>query len=737
MLRSPNPIVAILLVSATVTYSQAQQTANITIQRTNEKIQVDGILNEAAWADAPKATRLLNKWPVDTGYAVQQTDVRVLFDTEFIFISAVNFQKKEDLVIQTLRRDQLNPFFSSDGFSVLLDPMNQRTNGFLFGVNAAGAQVEGAVNLVGAWSRTNENWDNKWFSAVTVYEDRWVAELAIPFTALRFKEGALEWGVNFIRNDMKTNAYSTWSFVPLQFNGTDLGHLGTLRWPEKISPKRSRATVIPYITGATTKDFAEGTGTQTTGNAGVDMKLSLSSSLNLDVTYRPDFSNVEVDRQMMNITRFSLMFPERRNFFLENADLFTNFGSWLTRPFFSRKIGLHDGEPVPIVAGARLSGNVTKGLRIGVMDMQTAATTDLSANNYLIAAAQQRVFDRSNIRVFAANRQTTKAIEGDLAHDFNRTFGGELQYLSTDGKWTAFMRGHTAETPEKTNDNHYLSGQVNYIHPKFYTGLLTERVAENYINDLGFIPRLNNYDPVMDSTYRIGHYSVNPWLGLLIFPKKSRLINMIEPNTWSIINYRTGGRFLERNTSVNVLVLFKNTSQLLAEVFNTEVHLPYAVDLIGNDYLVPVGEYAFTHHSVKYTSDSRKALSGDITAGYGTFYTGTRVQFGGTVNFRAQPWGAFSISMLQNNIDLGPEYGSASFQLICPSADVSLRNNLWWSTFLQYNTQADNFNINSRIQWRYKPMSDFFIVYSDNYASADLKAKNRGIVFKLTYWLNL
>lgn len=705
-------------------------------RRAAAEIVIDGVL-EDAWTTAAQTTDFINKWPTDSGKAKMQTRVKVLFNEQFIYIAAINYQRKEDLIIQSLKRDQMEPFWNSDGFSVVLDPINQQSNGFFFGVNAAGAQLDAAVNVQGSWTRANENWDNKWYSATRIHDEYWIAELAIPFSSLRFKNGAEEWGLNFIRTDMKNNVFSTWAQVPLQFNGIDLANTGTLRWTEKFTAEQSRVTLIPYASGSYSRNHEEGEEATPAGNAGLDAKVAVSSSLNLDLTLRPDFSNVEVDRQMTNVTRFSLFFPERRNFFLENADLFTNYGSWLVMPFFSRKIGMNDGNLVPIVAGARLSGNLTNGLRIGMMDIQTEATDELSANNYFVTSLQQRLFKRSVLKFFGANRQTTKVIEGDAQHDFNRTYGGEFQYVNPNGQNSAVARLHTTQTPESLTDNSYASLQYSRTMKNYYTGLMAERIGENYVNDFGFVPRLYNYDAARDTTIRIGHYNVNPWLGLMIFPKKSKKINVIEPNTWSIINYRLDGSFLERGTSVNMTVSFKNTSEIFADAFQTDVALPFAADILGNDKPLPVDRYRFTQYRVRYTSDLRKPLSLIASIGGGRFYNGTRTEYGLTLNARRQPWGSFGVSYLQNRIELLQEYGSAEFFLIGPRSEISLRNNVWWTTFLQYNTQAENFNINSRFQWRFKPMSDFFIVYTENYTDSDFSVKNRGIVLKLTYWLNL
>lgn len=729
-------ILAFLLTAESV-FAQSRTKPLATVTRASSVIQIDGELNEEAWAIARQLSPFFNKWPSDTGYARVQTEVKIIFNEQFLYVAAKNYQKREDLVIQTLKRDQLEAFWTSEAFSVVIDPIHQHTNGFLFGVNPAGAQLEGAVNLIGTWARLNENWDNKWFSATKIYDEFWTAEIAIPFTALRFKNTTSEWGLNFIRSDMKANVFSTWSPVPLQLNGTDPANMGMLQWEESFDADKSNITLLPYLSAGIERNHEEGETANGDVNGGLDMKVALSSSLNLDVTINPDFSNVEVDRQMTNVTRFSLLFPERRNFFLENADLFSNFGSWMVQPFFSRRIGLHEGEAVPIQAGARLSGNATKTLRVGVMDIQTKATDSLSANNFLVMSAQQQVFGRSNLKIFGANRQTTRKLEGDTQADFNRTYGAELQYISQNGKLSTSLRGHGSQTPERLRENQYVSGQFNYLTKTFYVGSALEKVGQNYINDLGFIPRLYNYDAINDTTVRIGHYSVNPWFGILWYPKNSELINMIEPNTWSVINYRSNGKFLERNTSVNVTVSLKNTAELFIDASTTNVTLPFAADIIDSGTPIPVANYSFTQYTARYKTDSRKALNGAVSVSYGNFYNGKRLEYGATLNFRRQPWGVFGVSYLQNDIVLPGEYGSATFRLLCPRAEISLRNNMWWTTFLQYNTQAENFNINSRFQWRFKPMSDLFIVYTDNFASTDLKVKNRGVVVKMTWWLNL
>lgn len=731
-------ILTLILLVALFSFVQAQprRQMQVVAEKIQEELKIDGILDESVWEKAIVTSPFTNKWPIDSGRAEAQTEVRLLFDDNYLYISAIAHQKKEDLIIQSLKRDQLDAHWGSENFGVAIDPLSQKNTGFLFAVNAGGAQLDAMLTLQGAWTVMNENWDNKWFSAVRTEADRWIIEMAIPFSALRFDKDVANWSINFIRTDKKRNFFSTWSQVPLQFNGIDLGHYGSLSFNGVFSPNQSRVTLVPYASTSSTQNFEEGEALKQGVGVGLDAKIALTSSLNLDLTYKPDFSNVEVDRQVTNLTRFSILFPERRNFFLENADLFSNYGSWQVKPFFSRKIGIQNGEAIPIQAGARITGNVTKSLRIGIMDIQTDATETISANNYFVASAQQGLLKRSNIKLFAANRETSKTVEGDVSDEYNRTMGAEFQYISGDGKLTSSVRAHMAQTPERLKENEYLSTQTSYNTSKFYGGLMLEKVGENYVNDFGFVPRLYNYDAQNDTTIRIGHYNINPWFGLLLRPKKHG-INVIEPNTWSLINYTTDGRFMERVSSLNLNILFKSTARFYVEAVNTDSQLLLACDVINSDTPLPVGRYTYTQYAVKYLTDRRKRFTTDLSYTQGQFYNGSRTELGVILNARVQPWGNFGVSYLQNDVTLPSEYGRANFKLIGPKTEISFRNNIWWTTFLQYNTQAENFNVNSRLQWRFKPMSDLFVVYTDNYTTGNFRVKNRGVVVKLTYWLNI
>ena len=701
----------------------------------SQEIRIDGVLDESEWGSITTFSKFINKWPVDSGLAQAQTEVKLTYDDNFLYISAVNYQKREDLVIQTLKRDNEQGHWGSDGFTFVVDPLNQRSNGFLFGVNAGGAQTEGSLALQGTQTRADFSWDNKWYSSTRVYDDYWVAEMAIPFNALRYNTDNKEWAINFIRSDMKNNVYSTWAQVPIAFNGIDLGYMGTISWNEPPKPTSGNVIVIPYVAGSSNQDFEE-TEENLDAGTGVDAKIALSSSLNLDLTINPDFSNVDVDQQQTNLTQFSLFFPERRGFFLENSDLFSNYGAWGITPFFSRRIGLNDGEAIPILFGARLTGNLTESLRIGLMDVLTGETSDLNSNNYTVISAQQQVLKRSRIKLLATNRQGINNGEPNSTKDYNRSGGLEFDYVSNSGELTATVKVHGATDEDKLNNNNYTTVGTSYNNGKYYFGAFYHRVGENYIPDMGFVPQLEHYDPIQDTTIRVGFQRINFWLGYSLRPKKGP-INVLDINPWTWQSYDMQGRLLQRNIGYWSVINFKSRDEVTIDIASREQRLVVPADFVEDAEPLPAGLYQNSFFRAEWQSDARKMISGGISVGAGTFYTGRRTELVTNLNFRKQPWGNFGVRYVQNRVDLGATHGSTGLHLLGPTVDITFSNKMFWTTFLQYNTQSENLNINSRFQWRYLPMSDIFLVFSENYTSNDLNIKNRGIVFKVTYWLNL
>lgn len=716
--------------------ADVKEQPTLEIKKANGPIVLDGVLDEADWQDANIAGEFFKSFPDDTSYAQTLTEVRVTYDAQNIYIAATCYDEIEgDYVIQSLKRDF--DFSVSDAFAVFLDPFNDHLNGFSFAVNPLGVQREGLIEGGGSFGVTT-SWDNKWFSKVKHYDGYWVVEMSIPYKTIRYKEDISTWGINFARNDLKRNERSSWAAVSINFDIAALAFTGQMKWDRPPIKAGANISLIPYAIGNTSEDFENKQDIKIGGNVGGDAKIAVSSSLNLDLTFNPDFSQVEVDRQQTNLTRFTLFFPEKRQFFIENSDLFGQVGFRQIRPFFSRNIGLYQGNQIPIIAGARLSGKINKKTRIGVMNLQTAADTSLGvkSQNYGVMAVQQTVFGDSYLAGIFVNRQVVENNKFS-PNDYNRIIGADFNLVTKSNKWRGKVFYHQSLTPKNLPNSSTNASWLLYNSKNIFAMWNHEYVGKNYEAEVGFVPRNRQYNSEKGSFESVSYYRLEPIFQYKIYPRKGP-INYHGPavyvNNYYDVNFKPTDWFYMPNYKIN----FHNTS--LFEVhyheFFTKLNYDFDVTYSGGTPL-PAGKYYYRGFLVKYESDKRKKFSGKLKAIYGGFYNGTKLTLIGDLSYRKQPWGIFSINIEQNEISLPDSFPDASIWLIGPKIELSFTESLFFTTFFQYNTQVNNININTRFQWRFRPMSDLYIVYTDNYYSPNFSIKNRALVIKLIYWLNV
>ena len=418
------------------------QVSDIIFVKPHSPVVIDGKMQELAWDIADSTSEFYMTLPMDTSLANVRTQVRMTYDDKNIYIIVHCYNKLAGpYMVESLKRD-FN-FGKNDNFILFMDPFDARTDGFSFGANAAGAQWDGSMYEGG---KVDLNWDTKWTSAITQDETKWIWEAAIPFKSIRYKKGINEWGINFSRNDLKTTEKSAWAPVPRQFPTAALAYTGTLVWDTAPPAAGTNVSIIPYVLGAVATDHINNKPTDYRYDIGGDAKIAVTSSLNLDLTINPDFSQVDVDQQVINLNRFELFFPEKRQFFLENGDLFNNFGYQDIRPFFSRRIGLN----APIQFGARLTGKINKQWRVGLMDLQTGHSNDndVAAQNFGVLTLQRRVFSRSNIGFIFINKQATETWKSiSPSANYNRTAGFEYNLASSNNLWTGKLLALKSFTP--------------------------------------------------------------------------------------------------------------------------------------------------------------------------------------------------------------------------------------------------------------------------------------------------
>jgi hypothetical protein len=711
-----------------------QSNFKLHITKTSGPIKLDGEFNEAVWKEAESAGAFHKKYPTDVGAPKKKTIVQVCYDSKFIYFAITAWDSGKAL-IQSLKRDIGHD--GNDGVGITLDPGNEKTNGFFFTINALNAQSDDQLKIgdeMPTWS-----WDSKWFSETKIFPDRWTAEIAIPFKSIRYSAEKLTWGINFVRSDPKSNEYSTWTPVPVNFKSMNLGFTGALIWKEPPPKTGSNWVFLPYLTGGLSTDRENGTETKATFNGGFDGKLALTSSLNMDVSVNPDFSQVEVDQQVTNLTRFNIFLPERRTFFLENADLFADYGIPPIRPFYSRKIGLdQDGNRIPIIMGARVTGNISNSTRIGFMDMQTGAQDGYRPENYMATSVSHRVLKRSVIKAYFLNREnfiTSAEKEANPLNAYGRNAGTEFNYINSTGKWNVWAAYHHSFKQNIKKDNQYMNTGFQFTNRHW--GIVTDMgsVGTNYYTDMGFVARIDNYDALKDTIVRMGFKQLYNEITYRLFPEKGKVVqHEINLTTFVVLNpdYTHNETNLEASYNIN----FRNTSGIEITGTHNRVDMLYPTSFTEGTPL-PVGKYDFQQLELSYQTDFRKPVNVSVRLAGGEFYNGNYQSVRTVLGIRHQPHLNIALQAEYNRIELPGAYGSTKLVLIAPRIEWNFNTRLFWTTFIQYNTQRNNFNINSRLQYRFRPMSDLYVVYTDNYfVTPVITNKNRALVFKLSYWIN-
>jgi hypothetical protein len=699
------------------------------IHRANGPIKVDGKADDAAWQGADLATAFHMVLPMDTSRAQVRTEVRMLYDDQNMYLIAVNYDKLPGpYMVESLRRD-FN-FGRNDNFLLFLDPFDDQTNGFTFGSNAEGAQWDGQLFDGGS---ANLSWDNKWISAVSNDDDVWIFEMAVPFKTLRYKPGITRWGGNFSRLDLKTTEKSAWAPVPRQFPTASLAYAGTLVWDEAPPPAGLNVSLIPYLLSGVSKDYAKKTDSKWNADFGGDAKIAVTSALNLDLTINPDFSQVEVDQQQTNLDRFELFFPERRQFFIENGDLFTNFGTRTVRPFFSRRIGLN----APIRYGARLSGKLDKNWRIGLMDMQTGADGQgTPGQNFAVLALQRQLFARSNISLLAINKQTSdyeQVQDPKKINRYNRNLGLEYNLLSKDNIWRGKLMYLKSFTPNIDDKDQSLVASIQHNAKNWTYGLGYENVGQNYRAEVGFVPRVN-------------YQNFNTNLGYLFFPKSKTILSH-GPGFEHFNFFTPDGQQTDYEYFMSYRINLRNRTDFFFFGGQDYVKLlrPFDPTNFGVDTLARGTDHTWNFYGFNIQSKPQSVFTYNANVRLGGFYgEGNRTRISGEIGYRWQPYAAITMRVDYNHLDFGEaavlpaklRNKNYDFWLVGPRIDLTLSNKLFITNFIQYNNQIKNVNLNLRFQWRYSPASDFFIVYTDNYLSDNLKIRNRALVAKLTFWWN-
>lgn len=715
---------------------------DIIFKKIDTPITIDGEIDEI-WGVADSAYNWMQYFPYDSSLAVNQSVAKVLYDDKNVYVLGIMYNATEDrtYVTPSLRRDFRGA--ANDNFTVILDTFQDKTNAFTFGINPFGVRREGLVANGGTGENSfSLDWDNVWRGEAKIYKGYWVAEIAIPLNSLRFNEGQRNWNINFYRIDSESAERSTWAPIQRNFTLFNLASTKVAEWEEPTKRSGKNLSFIPYVSGNYNRNFEDGQDAQTGFNAGFDLKYGITPGLNLDLTVNPDFSQVEVDQQVTNLDRFEIFFPERRQFFLENADLFSDYGQRGTTPFFSRRIGVSRDESTgqniesPIPLGLRLSGKLNDNLRLGVLSMQVAddETANLPSYNYSMISVQQKVFARSNISAFLVNKQTFENPKeyDTLYNEWDRTFGVDYNLASADNKINGKLFYHYNANQANVDSTFATGMELQYSVPEWSLNMRAQIVGANYAPEVGFVRRTDIQQLAM--TYRKS-----------FFPSSGGVQRHGPGLDFDVLGNETYG-VLDWDANILYDITWRSSASFSMRLRRQYTYLFNGFDPSGTGGIrLPANtEYTTNLIIARYRSDERKKLSYELSTRSGQYFNGMRWNLEGSIQWRYQPLGFTSIDFAYNGIRLPNPYNDANLFLIGPRFDFTFSKKLFWTTFVQYNSQIENVNINSRLQWRFAPVSDFFLVYTDNYLAESQEgfiqfggSKSRALVFKMTYWLNL
>lgn len=689
-------------------------------------VTIDGKMEEDVWGRLPEITNFYNYLPTDVGLAENQTVVKLFHNGQYLFVSAVYHDTTEETRVSTLKRDV--SIALSDAFVMVLDTQNQQQNGYLFAVNSLGNQTDGLVGRESEGYRLSFSWNTIWKSETYLNGTKKQYEIAIPLKSLNYSTENTVFGMQFYVRDIKNNSWTILKNVKRNYANLDL------RFTEKFAVENvpsvipSRFTVTPSITTNYQEDLEAKTN-ETTVTPSLDVQYNLTSSLKLDATINPDFSQIDVDQQVTNLTRFSIFFPERRNFFLENSDLFANLGVFGINPFYSRRIGAASD----IQFGLKLSGNIAPKTRIGVLNVQTDREQEVASQNYGVAVGEQQLTKKLTATGYLVNRQQTNGF--GFENDYNRVMGVNLNYKSINNKWIGLINYSKALSDEINDKNNFYNAGIWYNRRGLNWNTSIRKLEHNYITDVGFTPRLYNYDALNDVVIREGYIQTSSGIEYEKFYESSKTLNSIRFMNYGLNNYwDTDGRLTQSQHFFNSAVFFKNLSALYFVVNYDFIDLKYGFDPLNNGNSLPVDNYNFGILKIGYNSANNQKLRYRVNVQKGTYYSGERTVGGLYLNYQLLPFANLEASYDVNAIDLN-ELGKETFHLARFTGEIFFNNRLNWTTYVQYNTQNDNVNVNSRIQWEYKPLSYAYLVITNNF-NQSLEAENWGIAFKMNYRLD-
>ncbi|HQZ16598.1 MAG TPA: DUF5916 domain-containing protein [Vicinamibacteria bacterium] len=725
------PALPMLAMSALPAFADAPQSAKslegrltLLATRTENPVILDGVLDDEVWKIARPIAGFVQAEPKESEAATEDTEVRMAFDADSLYIAAYCHDREPGkLIVAALRKDFKED--EQDSFGVALDSFKDRRNGYIFYTNPEGAKAD--QQFANEGREVNTSWDAVWFVATSRAPDGWIAEIRIPFKALRFEPSQRAvWGINFSRRIRRKNELTYWSPIPRSYTFARMSLGGDLLGLDAGTPGRD-LRIKPYVSGSTVRPV--GGAYDRSGDMGVDFKGALTSSLTLDVTINPDFAQAEADEQQVNLTQFSQFFPEKRDFFLENSGVFYVGDAGRNNrvsvaptadedllPFFSRTIGLaKNGKPIPITAGGRVTGRLG-GFTVGALLAHTKAAFGQPANVWGVFRLRRNILRNSDVGAIFMTRDATGANQG-----YNRVYGLDAT-IRFPGRIDWSIYGLTSQSPNRHGGQSAfrtsLNREGNFLHAK--AGIL--RIDPEFNDELGYLKRVGIRKTFTD-------------IGIRPRPAALRKFGIRELHPHLVWDYYNDldGTFLAKRMHTG-FTFFLNNGGYLEYSANPQADTLTKPFRINPNYPpIPAGFYDWHVHQFKLASDPSRKVSVNLDLGKGGLWNGRQESIYPQLRFRPSYRFYVQAGLSRTRVDLDPQDTHYVQDLLTVRANYSFNRNIFLDALIQYDSEQKLRNTNIRFNFIHRPLSDLYVVYNEQFFDTPEAPKaGRSLVVKFT-----
>ncbi len=720
-------VLAVLWVQPASALQESRQLYRVSAVRVDEAPLLDGVMDDAVWRMARVIDEFVQQEPAEGAPATERTEVSVLYDSENLYLGMRAFDSQPDAIIATEMRRDSNRILDEDNFQIILDTFNDSRSGYMFVTSPLGAKLDQQISNEGGDSGrgpgrgggdVNRDWDGVWHVSVKRTDEGWTAEIAIPMVTVRFPAAERqEWGINFMRNIRRKNEQVFWAPIPKAYDLARVSLAGSLTDLRSLN-RGLDLRLKPFVAGGGLRTLAEGTSRE--GDIGLDVKYGVTAALNLDLTINTDFAQAEVDDERVNLTRFPLFFPEKRDFFLENAGQFivgaTASNRQLADLFFSRRIGLSDsGDHIPILGGARLTGKIGQN-SISMMDVQTDEAFGEPGVNFYVARYSRDILTRSRIGAIFINKAATSG-----GH-FNRTYAADMSFAPHPAMTVSGFLAQT-ESPGVSGDQWagFLNATWRDDRWRVY-GEISD-LQEDFNPEVGFVTRPGVQRQKI-------HFERNPRPGRFG-------IRMLEPQINFAFTEDQTGRLLTRQNHNFFGVRFENGARLSFWYNRWFERLDEPAQL-GNGAEIPAGEYKFGDFRASYNSNPARRVYGAFTYGPQGFFGGTRTDVSFTLGTRLTDQLSAEGQYSRNDIDLPIPDGAFVTSVARFRIDYAISPSMSLRTLTQYNSLTEQWSTAARLRYTYTPGSDLYIVYDEvrRDARGFTEVQDRQLILKATYLLS-